>query len=449
LTRIAIIETANITAGPDRGLRRALSRGAAAAFALRACGIALTATAAVVLGHELGASGYGDYAWAFAWAMTLALPAALGADQLMVREAAVARDNGGWSELRSLVRSALPSSVAVALAAIAVAGLVIALVGGALGSRRDPLLIALPIVMLAAVTAIAQGALLGLGRTATALAPGTAGRSAAFLCFVGIGTAAGGVSAGGAVALQLAATAIATAAVVALLWRALPRTAGDAPHPVAPRSWLRVSVPMGAASMLNLVDAQVGLLMLGALGSSHATGVYAAALQCMAPFALVLTAVRFPLGPAIARLGAARDRARLQRGLRTATRAVAALCVLVAAVLVLFPGPILHVFGSSFSGEDAALQILAVAQLVNALCAFNGLVLIMNGEERSAMRAAFGSVVLDLALCAVLVPPLGARGAALAALAAITARNVANSVATQRRLGLDTTVLGRLRPTRR
>jgi O-antigen/teichoic acid export membrane protein len=205
-------------------------------------------------------------------------------------------------------------------------------------------------------------------------------------------------------------------------------------------------VPMGAASMLNIVDAQVGLLMLGALGSSHATGVYAAALQCMAPFALVLAAVRFPFGPAIARLGAAGDRERLQRGLRTTTRGVAALSAALAAVLVLFPGPILSLFGGGFSGGVAALRILAIAQLVNALCAFNGLVLIMNGQERSAMRAAFGSLVLDVALCAALIPPLGARGAATAALVAMTARNVANSVAAQRRLGLDTTVLGRPTP---
>ena len=184
--------------------------------------------------------------------------------------------------------------------------------------------------------------------------------------------------------------------------------------------------------------------MLGAVSTASETGVYAAALQCMAPFALVLTAVRLPLAPALARLGASGKRERLQRGLRQATRGVALMSTLIAIVLVAFAGPVLGIFGESFSDGAATLRLLAIAYIVNAVCAFNGIVLIMNGEERAAMRAAFASLLLDAALCAALVPALGARGAALAALASITVRNVWNSASARRRLGIDATVLGRL-----
>src|SRR5205085_5545460 len=101
--------------------------------------MALTALAAVVLGRQLGAAQYGDYAWSFAWATTFALPAALGADQLLVREAAVARDHGDWGRLRALMRSTLGRSAAVALAVIAVAAVVLALGGAGLGARRAAL----------------------------------------------------------------------------------------------------------------------------------------------------------------------------------------------------------------------------------------------------------------------------------------------------------------------
>jgi O-antigen/teichoic acid export membrane protein len=313
------------------------------------------------------------------------------------------------------------------------------------------LLVALPILPLAAVTAVAQGALLGLGRTATALAPGTFGRQATFLVLVVVAVAAGGLSAAGAVGLQLAATFAAAGAAVLLTRRAVaemaPRSASQE-TPASARDWMRVSLPMGAATMFLVLDAQVGLLVLGTLDSSPiSAGLYAAALQCMAPFVLILVAVRLPLGAAVARLGAAGERERLQRGLRTATRVVAAASAVIAAILFLLPGPILGLFGDDFSSGATALRILAVAQLVNALCAFNGMVLIMGGEERAAMRTALGCLVLDAILCVALVPTLGSRGAALAALVSITVRNVVNSVQVRRRLGVDATVLGRV-PTR-
>jgi O-antigen/teichoic acid export membrane protein len=409
---------------------------------LRGAGMGLTGIAAVIIGRELGAAGYGEYAWAFAWATTLALPAALGADQLLVREAAVAQERGEWARLRALLRSTLGWSAAVAVAAIAIAAIAIELAGGGLGPRREALLVALPIVPLAAVTGVAQGALLGLGRTATAVAPSATGRAAAFLALVGISVALGGLSAPRTVALQLAATTIAAAFTLALAMRALPPSRLSQGR-ASPRGWLSLSVPMGAASVLMLFDAQAGVLMLGALGSSAATGVYAAALLCMAPFGLVLAAIRFPLGALVARLGAAGEREQLQEAIRLATRTAGAVCFAIATVLILFPGQILRLFGDSFSGGESTLRLLAIAQLLNALCAFNGLVLIMRGEERAAMRSAFACLVLDLALCAALVPSLHARGAAIAALISLTVRNVANSTLAWRRLGLDTTVFGR------
>jgi O-antigen/teichoic acid export membrane protein len=427
------------------GLRRAVTRGAAAAFALRAGGMGLALAAGVVLAHALGAPGYGTYQWAFAWVSTLALIATLGTDQLLVREAGIVLESGRWGALRALVRSTLGRVTAVALAVAALGAIVVAAAGGGLGARQATLLAALPILPLAAATNVAQGALLGLGRTARALAPGTIGRQAAFLLLVAIGALLGGLTAAKVAALQLVATAIAAAAVLMLLRRALAGRQAGRESPPAARAWLRESVPMGTATVLLAVDAQVGLLVLGALGSATDTGVYAAARLCTAPFTLVIAAGRLPLAGVIARLGATGEWARLQRGLRTATRGVALVSAAIAAVLIIAPGLVLGMFGAEFAHNGGALlRILALAQLVNAICAYNGLVLIMAGHERAAMAAALGGLVLDGVLCVALVPALGARGAAIAVLASVIARNVVNSVLVRRRLGIDATVLGRI-----
>jgi O-antigen/teichoic acid export membrane protein len=452
------------TGGPARvsDLRRAVSRGAAAALLLRASGLAAAGLASLVAARELGAAGYGTYAWAYALATALAVPAALGADQLLTREAGVAVDHGDWAGLRTLVRSAL-RWVGLSAAGAAALGAVVVLLtaGGNPGARGTALLVALPIVPLAGLLTVAQGTLLGLGRTARALAPGLVARPAAFLLLVAIAVAATGLSAPGAVALQLVAVTGSAALGLVLLSRSLPREGATAGAITAvsrvgarPRDWMRVSLPMGASAIFLALDAQVGLLVLGAVGHAADAGYYAAAVLCTAPFALLLAAGRLPLGPVIARLAAAGERERLQRGLRLATRAVGAACALVAAILLVIPATVLDLFGAEFSSGADALRILAVAQLVNALCAFNGVVLIMGGHERAALRAAVCCLAIDIVLCAVLVPPFGEVGAAIAVLVGITARNVANSVATRRLVGVDSTVLGRMTlrrggPTRR
>jgi O-antigen/teichoic acid export membrane protein len=430
--------------GLAASLRRTVARGAAAALLLRAGGMGLAVITGILLARTLGPAGYGTYAWAFAWGSALAIPAALGADQLLSREAGVALDRGHWDRLRALIRSALCLVAAVSLGAAAAGAVAALALGDSLGDRQSALLVALPILPLAAIAAVAQGTLLGLGKTAQALGPGTLGRQAALLLLVGIGALVGGLSALGAVALQLVATAAACIAALALTWRALARMPASSARPrVVPRDWLPVALPMGAATMFLVVDAQIGLVVLGATGSASDAGVYAAALQCLAPFVLVQAAGRMALTSAVARLGAAGKEARLQRGLRTATRAVAAVSAVFAAVLLTAPGEVLGLFGGDFPVGAGALRILAAAYLINSLCAFNGMVLTLRGQERVAMRASLGCLALDAALCLVLVPPEGARGAALAALISVTARNAFNSVATWRRLGIDTTVLGR------
>lgn len=431
-------------------LRRAVSRGAAATLVMRAGGMAFSAVATILLARELGAAAYGTYSWAVVLVLALSLPAALGADQLLVREAGVALDRGDWGRLRTLVRSAL-RHVAVVSAGAAALGVVIVLLidDGSPDARGSALLVALPIIPLFALVLVAQGTLLGLGRTARALAPAMLVRQVTFTALVAAAVLAGGLSAAGAVGLQAAAAAVATVAAAVLLRRALaaqavpPATAdGDGVGP-APREWLRSSLPMGATAMLLIIEPQIGLLVLGAVSDTAETGIYAAAFQCTAPFALLLAVGRLPLGPVVARLRAAGERERLQRGLRVATRGAAAMGAVLAAILLVVPGPVLSLFGSEFTDGTAALRLLAVAMLVNLLCAFNGMVLIMAGQERAAMRTTIACFALDVVLCLALVPSLGATGAAIAVLASIVTRNVANSLATRRLLGIDSTVFGR------
>jgi O-antigen/teichoic acid export membrane protein len=111
--------------------------------------------------------------------------------------------------------------------------------------------------------------------------------------------------------------------------------------------------------------------------------------------------------------------------------------------LLLLPGSVLSIFGPGFHSGGEALQLLTVANLVNAFAAFNGLLLMMTGHARKAAGAAASALTLNVALSIALVPIWGAAGAATAALASVALRNALNSWQTRRLLNLDSTVLGR------
>jgi O-antigen/teichoic acid export membrane protein len=82
--------------------------------------------------------------------------------------------------------------------------------------------------------------------------------------------------------------------------------------------------------------------------------------------------------------------------------------------------------------------VLVVAYVLNAWLAFNTTVLTATGHGRAAARGAGVSILVNGVLVAVLVPPLGAEGAAAAMLAATVVRNLQNSRAVRREPGLRT-----------
>ena len=118
--------------------------------------------------------------------------------------------------------------------------------------------------------------------------------------------------------------------------------------------------------MSAVSGAQVGLLALGVSGQSADAGRFAAVLQCMAPFILLTVAGQLPLAPAVARLGASGERERLQRGLRTATRGVAAACAVLAVVPLVAPDFVLSLFGADFSDGATALRLVLIRRASRA-----------------------------------------------------------------------------------
>jgi O-antigen/teichoic acid export membrane protein len=136
----------------------------------------------------------------------------------------------------------------------------------------------------------------------------------------------------------------------------------------------------------------------------------------------------------IARLYAAGEIERLQRVVTTAARAVLLVSLPIAAPLILFGDWLLSFFGPNFTTGRTALAILTAGQLFNVAIGSVGQLLVMTGHEGDAARGIGIGALLNIVLCAALIPRWGMEGAATATATSTIAWNLLMAVWVYKRL---------------
>lgn len=427
-------------ARPDLiSLRRRLS-GAPTAFVVRIAGRGLAFLAAIVTARALGVEQYGVYAYAIAWTAVLLAPSMLGFNTLLVRYIPTYRARGDPSRVRGLVRHAhrvvTPLALGLAAAAALVAGLTVD------RTYLVALLIALPIVPIRAVTSISVGVLQALHRPDLSFVPVFIVFPAGMIVGVGALTLLG-VSIGAELAVTIAvgATALGLAVGARSARRFLrPVTAGVEIRSDVPE-WRRALGPLTAVAVIVAASAQVGLIMLGAIGTPAEVGVFQAASKLAEPVGLVFLAVTVATAPRLATLHELGNRDGLSAAARRAARASLYYSLPLAAVVVAGQGPLLGFFGSGFESGGAALTILVGAQVLNAFAGSVGNVLLMTGHGAAVAWTRGGALTLNVLLCIALIPPLGIEGAAVASAVDTVVWNALLAVVVWRRLGINATAL--------
>jgi O-antigen/teichoic acid export membrane protein len=248
-------------------------------------------------------------------------------------------------------------------------------------------------------------------------------------------------SAPGAVAAWTVASVAALAGGTLWLVAVLP----SAIHGVAPefdsRLWLRVSVPMILGGLMQLAANRGDVVLLGLLRDMGETGVYVAAARVALLGTFALRVVDTYTAPMIAgafhagRLDEVRSM--FSRGVAYSAAGALPLCL----IALIWPEPLLRLFGDPFVRGATVLRILALGQLVNAATGPVGFTLLMTGHEKlfaGMMTAASG---FGLVAGLLIIPTWGGEGAAVVAASTAAAVNVAMLVAVRRKvLGRGATV---------
>jgi O-antigen/teichoic acid export membrane protein len=168
--------------------------------------------------------------------------------------------------------------------------------------------------------------------------------------------------------------------------------------------------------------------MLGAIANTTAVGLYAPVLRLVDAIWLavvVFGAYYLPVASAIVGSG---DLGQLRSVYTTMTKWAVALVAPALAVLLVAPVPVLTlVFGPPFRETGLLSQVLAIGYVVSVLGGFNGATLVALGRTKAIAIRSTAALALNLTVNAILIPRLGALGAAVGTSIAYVGLNVANS----------------------
>lgn len=434
-------------AGAVQGGARRLAQVSLASFGLNVTNTLLAVVTTALLAQLMGAAEFGTYAFVVATTTLLGVPAVLGFDRLLVREIAVHIRMGAHGLAAGLLRRSVQISLALALV---IAVIAVAVAWALAGGRADAPFLAfvagaagLPFLVLGQVV---QGGLMGLHRVVIGQAPEMVLRPLLLLGGVLLAFAAlVRIDAPLAVTLYTVSLALAALAAFALLRRSTPHAVRTATKRFDDGPWLVGASVLAFLSSTVIVNAQIGVVLLGALASPDSAGLYAVAQRGAMLVAFPLAAVNSAIAPTAARLWASGERAELQRLVTLSARGALLAALPVVGAFVFLGGPILRVvFGADFAAADVALAVVSLGQLANVATGSVGVLLVMSGNQREAALGTAAGAVLNVVLAVALIPPLGAVGAAIAAAASIVFTNVLLVIVVRRKLRLDSTAAGLL-----
>lgn len=220
----------------------------------------------------------------------------------------------------------------------------------------------------------------------------------------------------------------------AILWRSLSRRGvtqrlAQAEMQVPVREVLAFTIPLLSSDLLQAVMSTADAIMLGTF---HDAG-QVASLRAILPIAtmnqLLLSTFALLFTPAAARLFAREDQAGLNALYwRTAVwMAVFSLPVFLMTFSLAEPITVL-LFGERYRASGTYLAILSLGMYFNVALGFNGLTLKVMGRVGYILVLNLVAVLMNIGLNLLLIPPLGALGAAIATGITLVVHNIAKQV---------------------
>lgn len=427
------------------GERARAQRAMATAFLVRAASAAILYLTQIVLARWMGRAEYGIYVAVWTMVLVLGGTGNLGLLTAIIRLLPEYREKGDLAHARGIVSFAEVATL-VAGTGIALAG--VALVWLAPSVVTEPyvlpiflMLVCVPII---AVSDNLDGVGRGGGWIATALLPPFVLRPLLLLVLMVVAHEAGWpTTAVTAAVAAVLATWVAFVIQRVLILRRLRAALGAGPSAWQPRAWLAIAFPLLANSFAELVLQNADVLVMSRYLPPAEVAVYFAAAKTMSLVMFVHYAVGSAVGNRFAALNARGDRAELVAFVADSVRWTFWPSLAVTGLLLALGLPLLWLFGPEFTAGYPIMAVLALGFLGRAAMGPSEFVLNMLGEQRTCAVTTAVAAGVAIVLCLLLVPRLGAIGAAIATSTALLTGAALNTIVARRRLGLEIAVWSR------
>jgi O-antigen/teichoic acid export membrane protein len=423
------------------GTAAVVVRGSVINVVAMVAGAAMSFGLVVLVSRWLQPRGAGAFFELIALFTILSNTFELGADTGLTRWISRARAIGGLSDVRRVVAAAIvpvavvgiAAAVAVWLTAPQLAGLFLHGVPaheGILAIR-----IVAPLVPVGALSSCLTDGARGFGRMWPFLLIEGAGKPAMRIVLVlavlaaGFGLSAAVLAWGLPVLVGLVAASI---IFVRLLRKEAPASTVSAGPQEAAGTWSwRVARefwaftgPRAFQATFQIVILWLDILIVGAITSSYAAGVYSAVSKLAIVGTFTLEGNRLAIGPQLSALLARGQQDRAARLFQRSTQWLMLASWPLYLIFIIFPTTVLGIFGPRYTVGASALVVLSLAMLINLGTGNVTVVLLMGGRSTWSALNAGAALTVNIGLNLVLVPRMGILGAAIAWAASIAVDNL-------------------------
>ena len=394
----------------------------------------------VLFARQLGPEDFGVYAMAMSVIGLLSTVVTFGLPMLIVRQVAIYVESEQWGLLKGIIYRSYQLPTLSAVLVVVVLGLVIFVFMPPIWHVVSVLgLIMLPFL---ALNQIRASILRGLHWVVLADVPELLFRPLLVLIMIGVSLVFIKVEHGGqwAIGIQLIATFLSFLLGVWLLKHRVPRHLVNTVAQFENKIWLAAGVTFLGVALVSAAEGQVALLLLGSMAGAKYAGLYQAAFQLVTPIIFGLMAVNMALQSKLAAAWSAGDKQQAQRLVTEAARLSLLVALMCGGVLLWFAEECLVLFGNTYKEAALALRILVIGQLFNAAAGSCGIVLSMTGHQREVLRGVALALIVNFALCLLLIPHWSIVGAAVAASSGLVVWNAYLMWQAKKLTGIQTSI---------
>jgi len=182
---------------------------------------------------------------------------------------------------------------------------------------------------------------------------------------------------------------------------------------------VRFSVLMGISEFLNSILQRTDVILIAFFAGPETLGIYAGA-EALSRIASNIRYAFDPVAsPVLSEALRLQDMERLRYNLRLMTRWTTLITVPLLLAMIVFRNDLLRFFPQAFAAAGPVLVVLLLGHLVNGTLGLTGWVIAMDGRSRLVLLNNLVAASTNVALCCLLIPRMGALGAALSSASSV------------------------------